>query len=435
MIRLGLRLFVGLIFVVVLSSFLIFHVASRSIYAQLEAEPPQHIAYQMRLTREDIESIPPSEQADRIDEMSRGMGWPIHLIDADSPKIPDDVKTIIADGRSVIRFVSNSQWFDRDAVAYVPMTGGSKVLMMGPMVEKVGPDSWAFVRGTPLFLVLVALVATILSIPTVRRARALAKAAVRIADGDLSARAEVSGRDELENLGRQFNRMADRVQDLLETQRGILRAVSHELRTPTSRIRFGLDLLETAQSDEERARRIAAIDEDLTELDYLVKELLQFHRVEGEIPQAERMDINVVELLSKMVSRVSELRPDIELVITTLDESINACVQPRFFERAIGNLLNNALRYATTRIELRVERREDAVFVTVTDDGPGIPEADRKRIFEPFYRTDDSRSKESGGIGMGLAIVRTILEGHQGLVTVSSAPGGGAKFETRWPAV
>jgi two-component system sensor histidine kinase RstB len=230
--------------------------------------------------------------------------------------------------------------------------------------------------------------------------------------------------------------MADKVQGLLERQQELIQAVSHELRTPTARIRFGLEMLASDQTEQGRQRRIEAIDEDLVELDQLVEELLLYIRSGEDALELKREEVEPAAEIAALVERLQELRSDVEVQIQTRQGDRRAVqADRRFFRRALSNLLSNALKHARGRVVVQIEDAPDgeAVLIGVRDDGPGVPEEQRQRIFEPFARLDASRSRESGGAGLGLAIVERIVRSHGGEITVGEAEEGGAAFITRWP--
>jgi two-component system sensor histidine kinase RstB len=307
----------------------------------------------------------------------------------------------------------------------------------------VGPveGSWSALNETKLALALaLALtVAVLFSLPvTLPVARGLDKlrvAARRISEGDLGARADVK-RGPARELARAFNAMADHNQRLLESQRHLLEAVSHELRTPTARIRFALEMLDTARDAADRERRLAAIDDDLAEIDDLVAELLTYTRLAGSPRDIEGDTITVADEIEELADYVRERRQRVEVTVVVPDAARDRVleVEQRLFRRAVRNLMLNAARHAEGRVVVSVEPQPDGVLIAVCDDGPGVPEADRERIFEPFARSDDSRSRDSGGAGLGLAIVRRIMEVHGGTVRCLSCPElGGARFEVSWP--
>jgi two-component system sensor histidine kinase RstB len=216
--------------------------------------------------------------------------------------------------------------------------------------------------------------------------------------------------------------------------------VSHELRTPPARIRFALDLLAEAEDAGERQAHVRSIDEDLTEIDQLVDELLTYLRLETDAPPLEPEVFDAVAVVRALAGRTNGLggglagERDIAVEVRA-SPGLEVLANRKYFRRAIENLLTNALRHARTRVRIEVTLMGDGdgVSVVVADDGAGVPADARERIFEPFASLDESRSKRLGGIGLGLAIVTRIMAWHGGRVTVGDADLGGALFTTWWP--
>lgn len=275
----------------------------------------------------------------------------------------------------------------------------------------------------------------ILTRPVLKRLQLLDAAAGRIAAGELGARAPVSGNDPITQFTQRFNQMADRNQRLLEGQRHLLQAVSHELRTPAARIRFGLEMMRETDDDEARERYRTGIDADVDEIDALVEELLALNRLDNAGGAIEGQSIDAIAMVHEECAMLTPLRPGIEMVLPPVDdEQILVHGSERLFRRVVRNLLSNALRHARQRVVVTVSRHGDETRLYVDDDGPGVPAADRARIFEPFTRLDGSRSRESGGFGLGLTIVDRIVRTHGGSLVVEDAPGGGARFSLTWPS-
>jgi two-component system, OmpR family, sensor histidine kinase RstB len=239
--------------------------------------------------------------------------------------------------------------------------------------------------------------------------------------------------DAIGSLERHFNVMADQVQTLLGSHHQLVQAVAHEIRTPLSRVSFGLEMMALATTDEERARREGEVREELEELDELVGELLTFTRYDAGTAELLTAEVDVRAAVDEQLGRLDPEREDVALVADEVPADLLATAHPRSFRRVLRNLMANAQRFASSQVTIRAHTDGDTVVLTVDDDGPGISEADRARIFEPFARLDDSRDRATGGVGLGLAIVRRILEAHGGSVRIEDAPGGGARFVTRWP--
>lgn len=272
-----------------------------------------------------------------------------------------------------------------------------------------------------------------------QRLRSLEAAATRIARGSLDTRVEVRGGDSVGRLGAAFNHMAEHIHRLLTVQREMVRAVSHELRTPVARLRFGLEMIETAETDGARLKYLEGMDNDIQDLDKLVDEMLTYARLEQGSPPLTYQRLELGVLVRQVVEEIAPLRREVlvsceegALVPEELGSWIEA--EPRYLHRALQNLLTNALRHADRRVRISYRVSLERCRVDVEDDGPGVPEAQWERLFTPFLRLDDSRTRASGGHGLGLSIVRRIVYWHGGRASIGrSETLGGACFTLAWP--
>ncbi|ONJ13509.1 two-component sensor histidine kinase [Burkholderia cenocepacia] len=265
-----------------------------------------------------------------------------------------------------------------------------------------------------------------------RDIRRLQDAARAFGAGTLSTRVKLSGKSNIYELSQQFNDMAARIEASIKQQREMMHGISHELKTPLARLEFGLALL--ADPDETgrmRERR------DVRELDELVTELLTIGRLEQGASELAPMEVVVDALIDSVAGNVADDIADrgIALDVSTLDAPATHVCDPKLVARALLNLIRNGARYASRKVLLAATRdRSGALVLSVDDDGPGIPAAERARVFEPFQRLDSSRDRQTGGFGLGLAIVRRVAQVHGGDVRLEDSPLGGARFVITLPA-
>lgn len=320
-----------------------------------------------------------------------------------------------------------------DAIIKIP--GTDQVIRLGPVK--------AFKQYTPTGIVLIALIGFMLLGLGVywvvnsfeMRLRKLEQATSRLSQGHLNARVGIHGSDPVSRLGQSFNQMADHIQRLISVQREMVRAVSHELRTPVARIRFGVQIIEDAAGDDPFVmKQLTGMDSDIQELDELIDEILTYARLEEGGPLLDFELTNIQELILQLVD---EARPPSHVAVNyggAIGSQHEAEVEYRYMHRAIQNLIGNACRYAKSEVNVTFSVGADTCRVDVSDDGPGIPEEEWNRIFTPFARLDDSRTRSSGGYGLGLSIVRRITYWHGGRAMVSRDERlGGAKFSLVWP--
>lgn len=254
--------------------------------------------------------------------------------------------------------------------------------------------------------------------PLVRRlTRRLERLRERVEDlgrGDLAARAPVEGRDEVADLARSFNRAAERIQGLVEAQRRQLAFASHELRSPLARLRVALEMM----SGDAAVR--AGAERDVAELDALLGELLEASRIEQVGAGAPLELVDLLGLLAEEAARC-------DAVVS--GESVELRGDARLLRRLVRNLLDNARRHGGgADVSARVERLPAGARLRVEDRGPGVPEGERERIFEPFYRPPGA-AETGSGYGLGLALVRQIARAHGGEARCHARQGGGTVFE------
>jgi signal transduction histidine kinase len=268
------------------------------------------------------------------------------------------------------------------------------------------------------------------------RLEALQRGVERWGAGDLSARVNADGRDEVAFLAERFNHAAERIETLMESHKSLLANASHELRSPLARIRMGLELIGADAASPQRME----ISRSINELDQLIDEILLASRLDAKQADAEPFEtVDLTGLAAEECSRVNaELQAELStgLGIAPSGHSLTVQGSPRLLRRLIRNLLENARRYSNGDISLelaqiRVGIRQLAV-VRVHDRGPGVPAGQRERIFEPFYRLPGASERE-GGVGLGLALVKSISLRHGGTVRCEARPGGGASFIVELP--
>ncbi|MER5708309.1 HAMP domain-containing sensor histidine kinase [Streptomyces sp. NPDC002122] len=291
----------------------------------------------------------------------------------------------------------------------------------------VGTAAVVMLAGLPLLLGVVAGVTWLVTRRALRPVEDIRREMAAItASADLSRRVpEPASRDEIARLARTTNETLAALESSVERQRRFVADASHELRSPIASLRTQL---EVAAAHPDLLDLPGAV-EDTVRLQHLAADLLLLARLDaGERPGDGRVDLG--ELLAGEAARRTGDR------IGVRAEAVPGAVvagSRQQLARVIGNLLDNAQRHADARITATVRVTADGVLLSVADDGPGVPEAERDRIFERFVRLDDARSRDDGGAGLGLAIARDVARRHGGDLTAGQAPGGGARFTLRLP--
>ncbi len=270
--------------------------------------------------------------------------------------------------------------------------------------------------------------------PLQRRLQLLQAGVNKVAKGDLETSVQVVGSDDIARLSSAFNSMTKHIKRLIQSQRELTRAVSHELRTPVARIRFAVDMLADDDDYESRQSQKNYIDEDIESLNDLIDEILTYAKLEEGSPQMDWQMICLKDLLEQIERETNALGKPITIKINAPAQKVVAMADRRYLYRVVQNLAGNALRYANSTIIVSAGIHRNIAFVSVEDDGHGIPEADREKVFIPFARLDDSRTRSSGGYGLGLSIVSRIAFWFNGQMSVDESPTlHGARFIMQWP--
>lgn len=247
-----------------------------------------------------------------------------------------------------------------------------------------------------------------------RRLENLQAGVESLGGGDLAARVKVEGGDEVARLAESFNRAAARIEQLLAAHKALLANASHELRTPLTRIRMAIELMK----DGAEPKRKRQLEQDIAELDALIDEILLASRLDAVQAREAEEEVDLLALAAEECARYE----GVELH----GEPVALRGEPRLLRRLIRNLLENAARHGAPPVEVRVGRGARGAEIAVCDRGPGVPEADRERVFEPFFHR--ASGGERAGAGLGLALVRQIARRHGGEARCIAREGGGSCF-------
>ena len=386
------------------------------------------------LIEESLAATPAPQWPERFREISAGFGLPARL--APGAALPERA-----------RFKpEQSETFERGAIMALDREGGGFTLVkrlrgseMVAAIDYPGPDSKrvkmiTYAVNWAVEFAIVAVLVFFFVRPFWRDLLAVRRAAEEVGGGHFEARATVGRHSALRSLAQAFNTMTQHVASLMQSHRTLTSAVSHELRTPLARLRFSYSLAREESTTEGKDRFLVRMERDIVEIDELTTELLDYAKLERGAP-AIRLQIVPAEPWLEDV--LADARDDNETmglrveIVTTVDVESVRC-EPRYMARAVVNLLRNALLHAHSTVRVSVRRENDRTVIDVDDDGSGIEFADRERLFEPFVRLDRSRGRESGGFGLGLAIVRQVARWHGGDAVITDAPLGGTRVSIAW---
>lgn len=285
-------------------------------------------------------------------------------------------------------------------------------------------EPWTFLPYYGLILLAVALLCWPLALNIGSPLRSLARTVDRFGQGDLSIRAQSTRRDEIGALAASFDRMADRIETLLAAERRLLQDVSHELRSPLARLSFAAELVRTAPDPEQAVLRLR---KEISRLSDLVGALLQMTRAEGDPKSGERRRFQLDQLIADLVEdcSVEAVAHHCEIVFQSSGE-VTMVGDPELTRRAIENVVRNAVQYSPeqTLVDVELEATAGTARIGIRDRGPGVPEEQLTRIFQPFFRVDSSRNGATGGMGLGLAIaMRAVSLQHGSIEAQNRDPG------------
>ncbi len=248
-----------------------------------------------------------------------------------------------------------------------------------------------------------------------------------VSRGNLKHRVPLKKSDELRDLAAAFNDMTDRIRDMLHTKEQLLLDVSHELRTPLTRMKVALEFLEDSQAKQ-------SIQADMQEMEKMVTEILETARMQHKYENLKKQPTNLVGLLKEVLPEFENQPPGIELV--EFPTEVMAAVDSEKIKTVFENVINNAIKYSqpdSGPIRIFYKSHKSYAVIRIVDQGIGIPQEELSHIFEPFYRVDKSRAKDTGGYGLGLSLCKTIMEAHDGKIEVQSRPEEGTTVSLFFP--
>lgn len=387
------------------------------------------------LIEDELFRKPRSEWPKTIKELDHKFAYRLEIVDRWSLQLPRKQAEKLDSGELAIDS-------DHD-ILYHRLKLTPKILVVGPLSPDADPER---PRALPLELRIRLLTWSLIGLclaiavwfwvrPVWRDLEALRQTARALGEGHFDARAPEARSRAFELLTETLNGMAERTQRLIATQKELSSAISHELRTPIARMRFELEMLAESDDQPDRERLIDMMSVDLDELDSLIDSSLTYARFEREQPELHLTSVELIPWLEAEVESMRMLSGPIELTVDrgALPAGQRVELDLKSMPYAVTNLLRNAIKYARARIAISAEVVGERIRLHVDDDGIGIPAEERDRVFYAFTRLDRSRDRATGGYGLGLAIVRLVLEQHGGSATVEESPLGGARFTLSWP--
>ena len=371
----------------------------------------------------------------RLRELEERFSFPLSLQMVSDLNLDNDQKARLRRDEVVFLFQDSTSNKSNSSIRIIiPSEINDMVVVMGP----VPLFNWfplnLIISVVLISMFLISLGVYALIFPLERKLQLIQMGVNEVSHGNLETRVQVIGQDEIARLSATFNAMTEHIKRLIESQRELTHAVSHELRTPVARIRFAVDMLADTDDEESRFMQRDYIDEDIESLNSLIDEILTYAKLEEGSPKLDLESVNLSELVEQIVRETNALGKPITVTANPPGAKVTAVADRRYLHRVVQNLAGNALRYADNTIIVSAGVKKGIAFVSVEDDGHGIPEEDRDKVFIPFARLDDSRTRASGGYGLGLSIVSRIAFWFNGNMKVDESPKlGGARFIMTWP--
>ena len=430
--RIFFRFFVLVMLSITVASFVVYFAVNRLFGDPLDEIARRQAAAQIFLLEQYIDKAPPDEWLVRLNKVREVSEVRLDLIPLGAARalLPPARHAALARGEVVLDAAAKALFRRVDLAGDKYIGSANEVIHAQDLPIDIG-------LALEMEAVRYLIIALVVLIPIALWSRAhweglqaLARVADAFGAGQLSARAHLRPGASIYPLAERINHMAGRIAGLLEAQKNLLHSASHELRTPIARLGFALELLRAKTTDPALEARIAAMEGDLAELDSLVKELLGMTRLDGQ-QGLDSAPFAVALALQTCADALAPCAPALTVTLAADLGELNG--ERRLLERALGNVLRNAAKYAERRIALTARRAGDAIEIVVEDDGPGIPPAERARVFEPFYRLDRSRDRATGGFGLGLSIAHKAVALHGGSIRLDASELGGARFTISLP--
>ena len=375
-----------------------------------------------------------AEKQQRLQQIQKFFPFKLTLQSINKLQLDTDQKSRLYRKDIVIMFRDNTSVENSSIRVLAPTEIQDTVVDLGPIPLFNWFPLNLIISITLISMFLISLGVYALIFPLERKLQLIQSGITKVREGKLNTKVKVVGEDEIAHLAATFNSMTEHIRRLIESQRELTRAVSHELRTPVARIRFAVDMLADTDDYDDRMSQRDYIDQDIESLNGLIDEILTYAKLEEGSPKMDWEDVDLQELVSQIVRETNALGKPVTVKVGNIQKGVFAQADRRYLHRVLQNLAGNATRYAESTIIISAGLEKNEAFISVEDDGQGIPEKDREKVFIPFARLDDSRTRASGGYGLGLSIVSRIAFWFNGRMSVDESPTlGGARFIMTWP--
>lgn len=383
----------------------------------------------LELLTEELATLPEISRAARLQQLSAAWGFPVALTSLDDFAGLPELTAQLEAGHAQLYYNSSDA-----PLLYQRMGDTSAVLALGPLPQQ-HKSNVLELAVIAVYYTMIALVLLLWIWPFYRDLGLLRRAAADFGRNDFTTRVALGSTSSILPVALTFNAMAARIESLVSAHKELTHAVSHELRTPLARFKFGLEMLARSPDQAKRQHYLENMKGDVSELESLIDEMLSYARLSEQNLLLNLVEIDLQRWLQREVANYDQetIRVHCSVSTTPMSGDYRVNCHPDLIARAINNIIRNGLRYAHSEISVHAQLTADSVLISICDDGPGIPESMRERVFEPFSRLETSRDKQSGGYGLGLAIAARILQRHRGSIRVDNCAPHGACFKLQWP--
>lgn len=418
-----LRLFISL-FLVISAGLALINLSSNALFSALESNI-QNDKFS------DIESISQLSKGyaqllanDKIDiqELRNNLTFNLELVaQHDIGFLPEQSQQLAA-GQTINLFINESELVLYSWVNDATLLQIGPIALSAPSKDKL--DRWLI----GLSYLMLALLILAWSKPLWRDLTSLVSMTNQVSKGKLELTSAVPTRSVLFPLSEAMLKMAARIRELMSVQKQMVHAVSHDIRTPLARMKFSLAMLDKPEPTHPENIEIQdSLLADIAEVESLIDNLLSFAKLENGQVNLNQQKVNLVELLNNLIEKLKPLSN--KSISSQLPQDCIYLCDGHLIERALQNLIVNAQKYGLNEIKISLNETQEAINIIIEDDGPGIPTEQQEKVLMPFSRLEQSRNKESGGFGLGLAIVNKIVGWHNGKLSLSSSELGGAKIQ------
>ncbi|MGI9206324.1 MAG: ATP-binding protein [Woeseiaceae bacterium] len=376
------------------------------------------VSTSLDLIERELRSVPEAERPAIVQVMSQELGIAIQLLNE------DEIVTSAVTPSATTRLVdaNGNTYYLRDA----PMLG--RLVRLGPVA--IEQDRILLNLLPPLFYLSIFIVVGLWLRPLLKELNLITNASQRFAADYREPLSTADETSQLKSLAVNLDDMSKRISGLFRSQKELIAALSHEMRTPLARIRFALAVMGNKDKEDVQAQ-LDELNDDVLEVDQLIGTMLNYARLDHPELRMNWQDVPLEEWLDQTADKCRQ--PGRTITVVKNGQPDTARMDPRLMGLALSNLLVNACRYGKEAVYCGVTCSNGQNQMVVEDDGKGIPDSQRESVFKAFTRIDDSRSRETGGYGLGLAIVSRITALHGGQVSIDASDSlGGARFTISW---